>query len=138
MMRKIHLAKSGFLDPIISTAPGVGFMRLYAIVEKWGGTYEQIALDCASGRLPHMRLHNNYFVLVDFRDDPNGMGGKFYTDNHYPKGLFPEWTNSRFTMPEIKKSNPARDFLLSMQLEQEGLLQEDKEIPLWMKPRFDL
>ena len=85
-MRKIHLARSGFLDPIISTVPGVGFMRLYAIVEKWGGSYDQIAQDCARGRLPHMRLHDNLFVLVDFRDDPNGMGGKFYTDNHYPKG----------------------------------------------------
>ncbi len=136
-MRKIHLAKSGFLDPIISTVPGVGFMRLYAIVEKWGGSYEQIALDCASGRLPHIRLHNNYFVLVDFRDDPNGTGGKFYTDNHYPKGLFPEWTNSKFTIPETKKSNPARDFLLGRQSQQDGLFEKEKEQPQWMKPRFN-
>ena len=126
-MRKIHLARSGFLDPIISTVPGVGFMRLYAIVEKWGGTYEQIAMDCASGRLPHMRLHNNLFVLVDFPDDPNGIGGKFYTDAHNPKGLFPEWTNSKFTMPQIKKSNPARDFLLSLEMERENQLKHEED-----------
>lgn len=136
-MRKIHLARSGFLDPIISTVPGVGFMRLYAIVEKWGGTYEQIAMDCASGRLPHMRLHNNLFVLVDFRDDPNGKGGKFYTDAHHPKGLFPEWTNSKFTMPQIKKSNPARDFLLSLEMERENQLKHDEDNSIWKMPRLD-
>jgi hypothetical protein len=32
-MAKIHMASSGFLDPIISTVKGVGFMRPYAIVE---------------------------------------------------------------------------------------------------------
>ena len=136
-MGKIHLAKSGFLDPIISTVPDVGFMRPYAIVERWGGNYEQIYRDCASGRLPHIRMHNNYFVLVDFRDDPNGMGGKFYTDTHFPKGLFPEWTRSQYTMPQTKKPNPARDFLLRMRLEDENNLEDGKEMPQWMKQRFD-
>jgi len=136
-MPKIHLAKSGFLDPIISTVPDVGFMRPYAIVEKWGGNYEQIYRDCNSGRLPHIRMHNNFFVLVDFRDDPNGIGGKFYTDTHFPKGLFPEWTNSKFTMPQIKKSNPHRDFLLKMGLEDKSQLDEDVEMPQWMMQRFD-
>lgn len=136
-MAKIHMASSGFLDPIISTVKGVGFMRPYAIVEKWGGNYEQIFKACATGELPHMRLHKNVFVLVDFRDDPEGQGGKFYTDGHHPGGMFPDWTNSQYTRPPIIKSNPARDFLLGMRLEQEGLLDNDKEMPLWMKPRFN-
>jgi len=131
-MRKIHLAKSGFLDPIISTVPGVGFMRPYAIVERWGGSYEQIYQDCETGRLPHIRMHNNYFVLVDFRVDPNGVGGKFYTDTHFPNGLFPYWTNSKFTIPPIQSSNPHRDLLLRMELENNHQLEEGKEIPLWM------
>lgn len=136
-MPKIHLAKSGFLDPIISTVPDVGFMRPYAIVERWGGNYEQIYRDCASGRLPHMRLHNNYFVLVDFRDDPNGIGGKFYTDLHFPKGLFPEWTRSKYTMPQAKRSNPARDLLIRMRMEEESLSSHEVEMPQWMKLPFN-
>lgn len=118
-MPKLHMATSGFLDPIISTVKGVGFVRPYAIVEKWGGNYEQIYKACATGKLPHMRLHNNLFVLVDFRDDPEAKGGKFYTDCHHPNGLFPDWTNSQYTRPPRIKSNPARDYLLRMLSEDE-------------------
>jgi hypothetical protein len=136
-MAKIHMASSGFLDPIISTVKGVGFMRPYAIVEKWGGNYEQIYKACAAGKLPHMRLHNNVFVLVDFRDDPDGQGGKFYTDGHHPDGMFPDWTNSQYTRPPIKKSNPHRDFLLKMGLKDKSQLEEDGEMPQWMKRPFN-
>lgn len=118
-MAKIHLAKSGFLDPIITTVPGVGFMRPYAIVEKWGGNQDLIYRACAENRLPHLKLRGGLFVLVDFRDDPEGLGGKFYTDNHNPKGLFPEWTTSQYTLPQVRASNPARDLLLRWNLERE-------------------
>lgn len=136
-MAKIHMASSGFLDPIISTVNGVGFMRPYAIVEKWGGNYEQIYKACASGRLPHMRLHNNVFVLVDFRDDTEGQGGKFYTSVHHPDGLFPDWTNSQYTRPPIIKSNPARDYLLRMKLDDEKKQKNEEDIPEWMKRTFN-
>ncbi len=136
-MAKIHMASSGFLDPIISTVKGVGFMRPYAIVEKWGGNYEQIHKACAAGRLPHMRLHNNVFVLVDFRGDPEGQGGKFYTDAHHPNGMFPDWTNSQYTRPPIIKSNPARDYLLRMKLDDEKKQKNEEDIPEWMKRTFN-
>jgi hypothetical protein len=118
-MGKLHLASDDFLDPILPTVPGVGFVRPYAVVKAWGGNTDLVHRMCNSGELPHIRLKNKLFVLVDFRDDPEGKGGKFYTSTHFPNGIFPYWTNSQYTRPPIRKSNPARDYLLRMESENE-------------------
>ena len=86
-MRKLHIARSDFFDPILNLPEGVHLIAPYAIRELIGTRADRLS----HRSIPQLWDGDRWLSLVDYREGPNGFGGKYYTTNRRGWDPFPEW-----------------------------------------------
>ena len=100
-MPKLHIARSEFLDPIMTMVPGVHWVKPYAAAKLLGRDVEYINRLCNEWAIPHINIPYDRLILVDHRSENWGAGGKFYLRENTQFAIFKSWTG-RFTCPPTK------------------------------------
>ncbi len=96
-MRKLHIARSDFFDPILNLPDGVHLLAPYAIRPLVGSLADRLKYSS----IPRLWDGERLLTLVDHREGPYGLGGKYYTRNRRGDDPFPDW-KGYFTCPLTK------------------------------------
>lgn len=96
-MRKLHLARSDFFDPILNLPDGVHLLAPYAIRPLVGSVADRLSLTS----VPRFWDGERWLTLVDYREEGFGSGGKYFTTNRRGNDPFPDW-KGYFICPPTK------------------------------------
>ena len=96
-MRKLHIARSEFFDPILNLPEGVHLLAPYAIRPLIGSVADRLEYRS----IPRLWDGERLLTLVDHREESYGFGGKYYTKNRGGVDPFPDW-KGYFICPPMK------------------------------------
>ena len=86
-MPKLHIARSEFFDPILNLPEGVHLVAPYAIRPLVGAMADRLIWRS----IPRLWDGERTLTLVDYREGPHGLGGKYLSKNRRGDEPFPDW-----------------------------------------------